>query len=241
MLFYFTNYMDFIRNLEQLKQEIENHDLLEIVSFEIAPPASEATIIEIEQKCQITLDKELKEFYRQMNGCHLHWQLKPLTEDEYDEKVYDKFGDYEPDLEDDDENPFAQIKINSLEVCFLEDWFDYSESYDNTIVFKGQEYVEHQFSKKVKILDSFSVFSCIAYVIDKEVEDSPLMMLSGHYADWYNSRLLNFNNYWQILMKSKGINEIKDDIFGEADGYKQPPILNLDDFGENLSPKLFEK
>ena len=141
---------NYISDLEKIKLEIDSNPLLEVVTFEVAPPVSEEQIKEIEQKHQITLDKSLKDFYRQANGCHLHWQLIPLSEEEYDAKVYGKFGDYEPDLEDDDENPFAQIKINSLETCFQEDYFNYDKSHDYVFQFKNEEYIEHQFSKHLK-------------------------------------------------------------------------------------------
>ena len=231
--------MNYISNLEKIKQEIDSNPLLEIVTFEVAPPVSEEQIKEIEQKHQIILDKSLKDFYRQANGCHLHWQLMPLSEEEYDTKVYGKFGDYEPDLEDDDENPFAQIKINSLKDCFLDDWFDYDNSDQDKFQFKDDVYNKQILSKKLKILDKFSTFSCIAYITDKKFETTPLVMLSGHYADWWNSYLTNFATYWQLLMQSRGIYEIKNDILGKIDGHKVEPITNLNDFGEQLTPKLF--
>ena len=133
--------MNFREDLLQIKAEIEQHELLEMVAFEMAPPASEAAIEAVEDKLQISLDHHLKEFYRQMNGCHLHCQLKPLTLEEYDALVYQKYGRYEPEREDDDENPFAQIKFNSLEKCFLEDWFQYDQSDDYEFIFGNEKYM----------------------------------------------------------------------------------------------------
>lgn len=231
--------MNYISDLEKVKQEVDANPLLEMVTFDIAPPAGEEQIKEIEQKHQIVLHKSLKDFYRQANGCCLHWQLIELSEEEYEAKVYGKFGDYEPDLEDDDENPFAQIRINSLEDCFLEDWFDYDHSDQDKFRFGGEVYDKYTFSKQLKILDKFSTFSCMAYVIDKAFETAPLVMLSGHYADWWNSYLTNFATYWKLLVQSRGIYEIKRDILGKMDGHKMPPITSLAGLEEQLAPRLF--
>lgn len=232
--------MDYIAGLEKIKQEVNAHPLLEIVKFEIAQPIDEQTIQEVEQKLQIKLDEDLKEFYKQMNGCTIHWQLMRLSEEEYDEKVYEKFGRYEPDLEDDDENPFAQIKINPIEKCFLEDWFNYNNSYDYIFEFKNETYKECEFSKKLKILDEFSTFSCIAYIVEKRFENAPLVMLAGHFSDWWNSRLTNFASYWQMLIKSRGIYTIKNDILQAPNGSNSPPIKSLDNFEKELNPLLFK-
>ncbi|EAY24041.1 SMI1/KNR4 family protein [Microscilla marina] len=227
--------MNYTSDLEKIKQEIDRHPLLEVITYEVAPPASKEQIKSIEQKYNIVLDQGLKDFYEQANGCCLHWQLIELSEDEYDAKVYDKFGDYEPDLEDDEENPFAQIKINSLEDCFLKDSFSYDDSHDYIFQFKGNEYIEHEFSKKLKILDEYSTFSSIAYLCDTEFESAPLVMLSSHYSNWWNSRLTDFATYWKILMQSRGIIEIRNDILGATDGHNLPTLQKFD----SVNPQLF--
>ena len=89
------------------------------------------------------------------------------------------------------------------------------------------------------MLDEYSTFSCVAYLSDARFEEAPLVMLSSHYSNWWNSYLIDFTNYWQLLTTSRGISELRRDILGATDGHNLPPIKNLNGSEKPFTPKLF--
>jgi hypothetical protein len=241
----------YLERFTEMVNDIESHPLLEVVDFRVNPPASDEIMTLVEERLGVPLSDPIRTFYQETNGLRLYWKIKPgLTDEELDviEEEYDDYDIGVPDEEEDtdDENPFAHINFLSIEDCIINrDWrgkiiYDEITSDEETVNFSGVTYQEKTFQNQLKPFDLFSSYACMAFFLEEGVSDPKILRLSGHYAEWDNSKVTNFKSYMEMLFVTRGIVDARGEIYSEYRGDRKPLLItNSDYWNEENIPKLF--
>ena len=208
-------------------------------------------IVEVENKLGYELDQNIKDFYSECGGIQLVWThkanshyeaLKQFNENnqqlDYEWGYIDYCG-YD-----------GSIMIPPIQEVFLSEWydviyFDFTIEDRRTIVFDGNEYIEPDFSKRIKPFDRYSQYHDMAFFLDG-TSNPKLILGDDHQACYTDSRLITFTDYMKFLIYSKGATEARSNFFSKYNGHaldtvnatqidSLPPI----DFSTYVDDRLF--
>jgi hypothetical protein len=239
----------YINKFESIVKEVESNPYLEVTEFKVNPPLSKQELADIEAAVGIKIDKSILNFYQQMNGLILNWQIKPdLAKDEQAfTKIRKQYDDYYLKWPEDEIEtvPFAKINLLSLEDCFIKkDWQEIIVPQPNEIIEFADISCKHSdFVKKLKPFDLFSDYDCMAYILDNKSGDFKILLLSDYYIAWDESRITNFESYIEMLLTTRGIVESRSRIYKEYAGHQKPLLLTAEDYWkehQEYVPKLFQ-
>lgn len=233
---------NYLKKLEKITMEVESLPFIEIVQNEIRPPAEDRIFDRIESAYGIQLDDEIKNFYSELNGFYFHWRIKDDIRNI--EKIQNKYDDYWIEYPENEDNPFAKINLLPIEEVFFDtDWINkfHWHEFDkkSQVDFKGKPYNRRDFSKFLKPFDLFSSFSFMSFLIDPASQELDVLMLTGHGAEWDNSRITDFETYIGSLFNTYGITEARETIFSEYRGDLMPELTSADIDWAEVRPKLF--
>ncbi len=240
---------DYLTRFQNLADEIASHPWLQLREFQVNQPASDDIFEAVKDYLGFPLSEFIYNFYRQANGLRLRWTIKPgITDDEF-EKLSEISDDYEiidADLES-DEYPFANINILPIEESLIErNWqgiIYFEEDIDLAHMefeFAQKTYNRIDFGKKLKPFDVYSNESCMAFLIEDNVQTPKVLCLGDHYIEWDSTRITDFNSYLEMLLATKGITSARDRIYSKYRGDRQPILLTPHDYWQGKRiPKLF--
>lgn len=237
------NYYSYIERFSAITTEIEHHPLLELLEFRLNPPVSKNVIADVENKIGHALPAPMRDFYSQSNGLKLRWRILPDLPRRAVQKISEKFDDYSIELPENEDIPFAQINIVSLEDCFLNlNWegFEFGEP-EKTIDYGGVVYLHDEFARRLKPFDLFSTYQCMAIVLEPDIINLKVILLSDHYIQWHFSRITDFASYLEMLIVTRGIVASRDRFYREYRGDLKPPLITGEsDWKTDYIPKLFQ-
>jgi len=163
---------------------------------------------------EYSLSLDIANFYREMNGCQLSYTLK--SNKGFDK---DKFGYYDTEFPYmwPNEN-YWQLDgcINILPVDFVcrNNWKEYiwfENKDDRDIVLKNRVIKQSLFEKKIKPFDVFSKESIAGFFIDDE--ETIILLSTDHNASFLDYMPMNFREYIEAIIKSKGLITNRKQIF----------------------------
>lgn len=236
--------INYIERFQAIAVEIKTYDFLDLVEFKTYSPATNEIFTAVEAKIGAPLAEPIRNFYGQTNGLHLRWCIKPDLSDAKLEAISKEFDDYDIELPEQREVPFAQINLLPIEDSFINtNWEEVIVPLDDlTFEFQGVTYPHGEFARRLKPFDLFSDYYCMAFLLEKEIGNPKVLLLSDHYAEWYYSRITDFESYMQMLLASRGIVHSRDKIYSEYRGDLKPPLITGPDYWtEEHIPKLFRK
>jgi hypothetical protein len=198
-------YKDKITKLHQL---LSKDASVKLQSFFVGQPASPALLD------KFGLRGAMRNFYAELNG----WQLSYVWKENTDFKQKE-FGIYEgafPWMWPNENYWHLDGCINMLplEVMMESDWEGYlwfKTEKENYIDYKGKKMPQQEFERKLKPLDVFSK-SSIA-VIYPDNGDFDVLLSSDHNAAYTDFPEIDFENYVEGLMKTKGDLNRRKEIF----------------------------
>src|SRR5205823_1787487 len=221
-----------IERFQAIVDEIKTYDFLDLVEFKTYSPATSETFTNVETEIGSQLTESIRNFYGQTNGLHLRWRIKPDLSDAQLEVISKAFDDYGIELPEQREVPFAQINLLPIEDSFINtNWEEVIVPLDDlTFEFQEVTYPHDEFARRLKPFDIFSDYYCMAFLLEKGVGNPKVLLLSDYYAEWYYSRITDFESYMQMLLASRGIVRSRDKIYSEYRGDLKPPLITGSDF-----------
>ncbi|MBE9232467.1 SMI1/KNR4 family protein [Cuspidothrix issatschenkoi LEGE 03284] len=243
--------MVYLERFRAMVNEIESHPLLEVVDFTINKPTTNELLTTVEERLGASLAEPIRNFYTEANGLRLYWKIKSGLTDEDLDSIEDEYDDYDIGVPDDEENveeeyPFAQINLISLDDCILNlNWhnkiiYDELSSEDEEVEFAGKNYSERDFERRLKPFDLFSSYACMAFFLEEGIGNPKILRLSSHYVEWDNSRITDFASYLEMLLATRGIVEAREKIYNSYRGDRESPLVTLHNYWtQEHIPKLF--
>ncbi len=198
-------YKDKITALHQL---LSKDTSLKLQSFFTGQAASPALLD------KFGLSGAIRDFYAELNG----WQLSYVAETNADFKQKE-FGTYSAAFPWmwPNENYWhldGCINILPLEVMMENNWEGYlwfKTEKEYSIDYKGKKMLQQEFEKKLKPLDVFSKSSIAVVYPDKGNFD--VLLSSDHNASYTDFPEIDFETYFEGLIKTKGDSNKRRDIF----------------------------
>jgi hypothetical protein len=231
--------MVFLQQFHYVIKHLEKQGMF-INHFWVNPPASEEEIAEVENTLGYKLDTSITSFFRECNGVQLLWthpnnkyldKLKQFT----NSKEFISYGitdDYRFD---------GAILIEPIKETFLSDWydhiyFDFTIENKEEINFAGTTYIEPDFSKRIKPFDLFDSFFDVSFFLNG-ISKPNLILGSDYHADYLSSKIISFDNYLFLLLKTSGSLKARVDLLDFYNGHKDKPITTTDI--EGLDPGYY--
>lgn len=232
------NYLELFRNMAD---EIANHPLLELREFTTYASAQAETFTAINGAFGVPLSETIQGFFQQTNGLNLRWGIKSGFPDDELDTIIDKYDDYAIELPEDEEIPFAQIKIPSIEAIFFDlDWKKVILCDLPSVNFARVTYDSADFVQKLRPFDLFSTYECMSFFMEQGNGNPKVLLLSDYYIDWQASRITDFESYLEVLLATRGIGEGRKNYFEKYLGHKKAPlVLGAKDWPTLRTPKLF--
>jgi hypothetical protein len=225
--------------------EIESNPRLEVVAFKLRPPAAADELRAAEELLGSKLAAPLRRFYSEANGLHLHWRVREDTDPDELSKLREKFDDYDIQLPEDEDIPFAQIRLLGLvESLKRKRWPQLAQMAaqggEGPFEFRRETYTYRDFGKRLRPFDAFTSYECMAFLLEEGAGDPKVLLLTDYYSEWAETRITDFETYMEFLLATRGISEARKKFFGEYRGdRKQPLVKGADYWTERRVPKLF--
>ena len=220
----------------KLEQLIRKHPLFDVKEFTINKGVSESKLLKFKNQYGFDLHPEIARFYSQMNGFLLTYKLKNDSDAILDQFMEDSF--YTPGRD-----PIASINIQKFEDVFLkDDWkgilYDTNSLSDSDeLTFNGQSFTYNDLGKKIKPFDVYSEETCAAILLtDKNRFD--VILLEDYYADWNNSRIVAFEDYFTLILLTGGLLQARRYYLSEIDGDNKPKFRIKNP--RSMVPKFFK-
>jgi len=212
--------MELKKQLEELTQKITQHPLLEVYGKHQPPGVDPEKFNAFKRSFGYDVPQNIQNAYSEMNGFTMVYGLKDNSEE-----GLAKFNSISKDYIVEKGPPYivGAIKFLAFEMCFLGDtWkntlYDIgSQSDSEQFNFRKKEYTYNDFGKQLKPFDLFSEETCAAFLLVPE-ERFEVLLLTDHYADWKNSRIISFENYWTLVFQTGGIIDARERYLAETGG-----------------------
>lgn len=235
----------YVERFRKMAEEIKAHPALEVVAFKVKEPAPAAELRAAEEVLGAKLAAPLRRFYGEANGLHLHWRVREDTDAEELEKVREKFDDYDIQLPEDEDIPFAQIRLlGLLESLKKKRWPQIAQMAqsggEQPFEFGRESYSYRDFGKRLRPFDIFTSYECMAFFVEEGVGDPKVLLLSDYYSEWNQTRVTDFASYMECLLATRGVSAARSKFFNEYRGDRKPPLKKGADYWTaGRIPKLF--
>lgn len=235
----------YVERFRKMAEEIEAHPALEVVTFKVKAPAPAEELRAAEEVLGAKLAAPLRRFYAEANGLHLHWRVREETAPEELLKIQEKFDDYDVQLPEDEDIPFAQIRLlGLLESLKKKRWPQLAQmgksGGDQPFEFRRATYTYRDFGKRLRPFDIYTSYECMAFFVEEGVGDPKVLLLSDYYSEWDQTRITDFATYLEFLLATRGIGEARKKFFGEYRGDRKPELKKGADYWTaGRVPKLF--
>lgn len=228
---------EFIQGINDLKSKISNNPIFEVIEWKVNPGISIESVREIEQHGGFTLPDELKALHQFADGMTLKWKIKEdATEDELI-RFFEGRNTFDIDIEYYQQDPLGCIQLNPIHYTFIEQTGEmWQLKKDETLLFAGVTYSFNEFCSYLKFYDMYSDFEGVAFLRQNNRFDQ-LLILTGHYDDWYSSKLISFSNYLQLLLLTGGIVEARGEMLYDTQD-KRKPLPIFEKFDDELVNKF---
>ncbi len=219
---------DFLRRLERMLETLESHPDIQVVWSYVAPPASPATIASVEAKYG-ALDPAITRFYSQCDGFAFLWFAK--SNESFDPKKHKRRTSRpkQSDIGGDYHNADGAAFIHPIKDTFVTaDWkdryyFDWMSN-DDKQRFAKRDYPLLDFSKSIRIFDSFSMYNMAAFITAADRTNPPVVLGDDHGACWTDSKRTDFDSYIETVLATYGSIEARRRLFLTYEGHKKPPL-----------------
>ncbi len=195
--------MNFITELNQIVDALKADPAYYVAFYNVLLPDADA-IGNVESRLGYSLDSSITEFYSQCGGIQLLWLNKGNEDFEKAKNNGLEKLDCNEWLIKGEHLPFnvdGAIWIPSIEKVFFTPWEDHgleydAEDFDSTVTLGYEDF-------KIQVLDWFSSFYDVAFLINGE-NNPPLVLGEDNQACYTDSHIIHFEEYLQILLKTKG-------------------------------------
>ena len=225
--------------INELVDTLNGHPLLKVFEKQQSSAIDPAKFNAFKETYGFDVPESIRNVYAEVNGFKIVYGLK----DDSDEGLA-KFNAASKDYVVEKGPPYiiGSIKFLSFEESFLGDtWratlYDIgSESDKDKFVFRNREYMYNEFGKQLKPFDLFSEETCAVFLLTLD-ERFEVMLLTDHYADWKNSRIISFEDYWSLVFLTGGIIEARERYLSKTNG-DELPKMDLPD-SRKIKPHVF--
>ncbi|PKH50319.1 hypothetical protein CXF68_06220 [Tenacibaculum sp. Bg11-29] len=237
--------MDYIKIFKKIKNEIQNHPLLELVTFKI-----NEGLVDIEKTKEELYEclgyfetvqmESVFEFYKQCNGLVIKYKISSDI-DEYSE-LSKSYPDIDFSINKDAE--IGSINILPFEDVFIyeQNYFDKSNEGEDYMHFGNYTYKGNSFGKILFVFDLFSDTNCMAFVPDENKEEPKVIQLLDYYVVWNSSRVTFFESYLNFLAVTRGLIDSRGMLLDYYSKCKDNPlILKEVPYGSDFEPILFKE
>jgi hypothetical protein len=224
--------MTHIDKLNQIVKNLEKDGLI-VAHFAILDPVNK-DVEEVQKTLGCQLDESIIDFYHACNGVQLLWYHKDNTKIQK-ELDFLKSNNNQP-LDSQwclsalgSSHSFdGAIMIAPIKEALLADWydfiyFDFTINDKNQVNFAGKEYIEPDFSKRIKPFDIYSVYNDMAFFLDG-TSNPAVLMGDDQMACYTDSLLTNFTTYLDFLCYSRGLVQARRNLFSKYMGHHSAPI-----------------
>jgi hypothetical protein len=229
--------------IKDIIKQLKSNPYIIVDEANINEPTTYDSIKNLEMLHKIRFPKNISDFYLSANGLNCKWRISSSLPAKIKNKIN---KDVEADY--DFTKPLGALKILAIE-DMLNGKYWVQPFQDETGIrsfeFNNKEYTLGSFAKKLKIFDAYYVindFECMAFVLGMEniIPEFCLIMLDDYFADWHNSRVVNFETYILAMCKTRFMIPSRRKLFAKYRGDKEPVIINLTMLQDNIEPALFK-
>lgn len=225
--------VEFIRGIEKLKSKIDNSDFFEVITWRVNPGISVETINQLEQQGGFTLAEEIKNLHQLADGMELKWKIKLDTDDDLLTEFLENRNTFVVEVEFYKEDPLGCINIKPLYSTLIEQTGEmWQRKKNETLLFGGAEYSFNEFCTRLKFYDVCSNYDGVAFLRENNHYEQ-MLLLTGHYEDWFSSKMILYKDYLQLLLLTDGIVEARNKILN-AHHNKRKPIPVFEGFDEKV-------
>jgi hypothetical protein len=224
--------------------ELQTNDLITVDNAVVKEPATPDLIDTFEMMTGLRLPKYIKDFYLAANGVECTWRIRQDIATSELEKIKDEGEQADYDYS----KPLGAVKILPVQDMMMDTYwkppFQEGEGSNEAFEFHDRQYTYGAFAKKLKIFDAYDQANndveCAALVTDDPGKDYYLLILDNYFADWHNSRLVEFEAYIKAICETRFTIPSRRRLFGKYRGDKDQILTYNDLDKESLVPALFK-
>jgi hypothetical protein len=203
------NYLD---RFKDMVAELRAHPDVVVTHFYVAPPAHALMLRKAKSYAEVPLPASLLDFYGQCDGLQIRWMhkkaeaLDPDFEYSFSERPFDL--QFPPD---EGGSSTGCVNILPLGWVFSEGSWEgiiwrHTTSNKDKVAFGGKEYPRLDFLQSIRPFDQFDSYYNVALVFAaRDPNRIPLVMGGNHHSDYGSSKVLDFETYFEFLLKTKGL------------------------------------
>jgi hypothetical protein len=217
---------DLRHELDQLATKVDHHPLMELMSYEVNPPASADLVRDVQNTFGSTIPEPVLNLYRNLNGGTLRWRFRQDLDDAQQRQIIAEFTPMTnaPQYAFDVAGAFELVPLD--DALLHEDYTLSQVEYDEGgFVFDGATYSDNEFCAMLRIFDAVNDDSAMAFVAQPDLANWKLMWLTDDWMSYVTSRVTWLDDYLRLTIATWGLITARDKLFGEYEGYKQPPVI----------------
>ena len=222
---------EYLVRFRAMVDELRNDPEIQILQFEINPPAPEKELASLERSIGAPLAASLRSFYRAANGLQLRWihrrhpsyGIKLLEK----KKVIARADVFAGDTIED-----GFVNLLPAHEVFDTDWKNHTWTSDMTDddpeEFEGEAIPRLTFRKALRLFDVYSFYNLVAFYVRAGVGDPPIVFGDDHGADWSDSQNAEhgrFEDYLETILAMRGLVDRREPIHPRSHWVAQPVSL----------------
>jgi hypothetical protein len=205
-----------IEQVRALCDRIRAHPLLRLDRFDVAPALAPAEIDRLQKESGRVLPEAFRKLYGEANGCRLEWSVDHSHDPPAAEALAGALRERRLAF-DGQAEPLGRIALVTLQDLLSGDaYLEFDESVDAQIDFAGASYREGDFLKGLRPFDAVDDAMLTAAVTSDP--NWTLLLLTGNWAEFDGSRLIDVTDYLQIMTDLWGLRMARDVVLGKYRG-----------------------
>lgn len=233
---------NFTAELEKLAGSVRSHPLLELLDFQVRPPAAEQDVGEVEARLKAAIPNAVKSFYRSADGASLRWRFRPDLPEETKDRVRTEFKSLTA-TPDGLFNVGGNINLLPLRDSLLDEEYalPQSEEVEGEFDFEGKVYTDNEFCRMLRPFDFIDDYYCMAFVVQAGAADWKLMLLGDYWIEYDHSRVTWIDDYLKFVVSTWGIKGAREKLFSKYRGDREPPLTFDESLVSGLVPSVLRQ
>lgn len=224
-------------SLNDILTQMGNNPLVTDISMITREGIHSVLFSDFERSIGFEIDESIKLFYKEFNGLKLHIEYDQQYYNDHKNSIAKNVTDPLFYLPEDEENQYLGLNILPFEEVFTKCYFNFSSEIVKD--FNNKKYTVSSLANWIRPFDLFSGFTCAAFFIDIIDKKIKVLLLDDHYDNWFDSYLIDFKMYWEIVLKGYFSTQARKNILIKSDDSKHNDYLIKNKINGLKKPLLF--
>lgn len=203
---------NYLEQVHAMRERLTRQPFIDVLLFQQQEGLPDAEITLLEQKYNMTLPDEVKDWYRHVNGLQLKWKANK----QFGSTLHNGFLLYAEDVKGSiNIMPLHDVISRAQTSHFL--FSDTDSSFDNPFWFAGEAFTYNSFGRNLYPFDIYSGEGCMAINANANGAEAEVILLSDGYVSWNTTRCSSFAEYMNLILQVNGYEDARYELYNDPE------------------------